>query len=215
MSAGVARGARGRLESCFSLPSPSTEHSIGPYLAITDRDAQGEPYRFLDMGALIATHAFGERSRGRRRRSRAPAYAVRAMPIRSTDALSLRLKAELARIAPLGKPRHFVVNTGAEAVENAISRCAESCRHRRENDGGFVSRSTARPRAHAGNLAVTHRRRRDLDFRPSTAARVVPGEEPRSPKETARREGALAAIWETARVGAIAGRRQNREVFPP
>ena len=34
--------------------------------------------------------------------------------------LSLRLKAALNRIAPVGTPRHFVVNTGAEAVENAI-----------------------------------------------------------------------------------------------
>src|SRR5262245_56638298 len=34
--------------------------SIGPYLATTDRAADGEPYRFLDMGSLIATHGFGE-----------------------------------------------------------------------------------------------------------------------------------------------------------
>src|SRR5262245_43708574 len=39
----------------FSLPvafDPS--ESIGPYLAIADRDESGRPYRFLDMGALIA-----------------------------------------------------------------------------------------------------------------------------------------------------------------
>src|SRR5438270_2132175 len=45
----------------FSLPvafDPS--ESVGPYLAIVDRDPSGQPYRFLDMGALIATHAFGE-----------------------------------------------------------------------------------------------------------------------------------------------------------
>src|SRR5512144_2867563 len=45
----------------FSLPvafDPSL--SVGPYLAVIDRDAAGQPYRFLDMGALIATHAFGE-----------------------------------------------------------------------------------------------------------------------------------------------------------
>src|SRR5262245_42835483 len=34
--------------------------SIGPYLAVIDRDEAGRPYRFLDMGSLIATHAFGE-----------------------------------------------------------------------------------------------------------------------------------------------------------
>ncbi len=45
----------------FSLPvafDPS--ESVGPYLAAVDRDAAGQPYRFLDMGAQIATHAFGE-----------------------------------------------------------------------------------------------------------------------------------------------------------
>src|SRR4029077_9391366 len=45
----------------FSLPvafDPS--ESVGPYLAVIDRDESGEPYRFLDMGALIPTHACGE-----------------------------------------------------------------------------------------------------------------------------------------------------------
>jgi len=107
----------------FSLPvafDPS--ESVGPYLAIADRDRAGAPYRFLDMGALIATRAFGEND---------PAVAraiVESLPY-VTDryahseyqtALSLRLKAELNRIAPAGTPRHFIVNTGAEAVENAI-----------------------------------------------------------------------------------------------
>src|SRR5919205_1030080 len=45
----------------FSLPVAfAPAESIGPSLAIVDRDASGEPYRFLDMGALIATHPFGE-----------------------------------------------------------------------------------------------------------------------------------------------------------
>src|SRR2546429_1463637 len=45
----------------FSLPvafDPS--ESVGPYLAVIDRDPSGTPYRFLDMGAQIATQAFGE-----------------------------------------------------------------------------------------------------------------------------------------------------------
>ena len=47
--------------SCTSLPVAfEPGESVGPYLAIVDRDEAGEPYRFLDMGALIATHAFGE-----------------------------------------------------------------------------------------------------------------------------------------------------------
>src|ERR1041385_5568904 len=37
----------------FSLPVAfDPAESIGPYLAATDRDAAGEAYRFLDMGAL-------------------------------------------------------------------------------------------------------------------------------------------------------------------
>src|SRR5262245_63343798 len=45
----------------FSLPVAfDPAESIGPYLAIADRDGDGQRDRFLDMGALIATQAFGE-----------------------------------------------------------------------------------------------------------------------------------------------------------
>src|SRR6185436_20510428 len=45
----------------FSLPVAfDPAESAGPYLAIVDRDPDGRPYRFLDMGALIATQALGE-----------------------------------------------------------------------------------------------------------------------------------------------------------
>src|SRR5678815_1867971 len=45
----------------FSLPVAfDPAESVGPYLAVIDRDTTGQPYRFLDMGALIATQAFGE-----------------------------------------------------------------------------------------------------------------------------------------------------------
>jgi 4-aminobutyrate aminotransferase-like enzyme len=45
----------------FSLPVAfDPAEAVGPYLAIADRDPRGEPYRFLDMGALLATAAFGE-----------------------------------------------------------------------------------------------------------------------------------------------------------
>ena len=45
----------------YSLPVAfDPAESVGPYLAAADRDANGQPYRFLDMGALIATAAFGE-----------------------------------------------------------------------------------------------------------------------------------------------------------
>ena len=50
----------------FSLPVAfDPAESVGPYLAIIDRDGAGQPYRFLDMGALIATMALRrERSGG-------------------------------------------------------------------------------------------------------------------------------------------------------
>src|SRR5450432_1734642 len=42
----------------FSLPVAfDPAEAVGPYLAVVDRDTAGQPYRFLDMGALIATHA--------------------------------------------------------------------------------------------------------------------------------------------------------------
>jgi len=45
----------------FSLPVAfDPTEAVGPYLATVDRDPDGQPYRFLDMGALIATQAFGE-----------------------------------------------------------------------------------------------------------------------------------------------------------
>src|SRR5437868_6899589 len=45
----------------YSLPVAfDPAESVGPYLAIVDGDPAGRRYRFLDMGAQIATHAFGE-----------------------------------------------------------------------------------------------------------------------------------------------------------
>ena len=45
----------------FSLPVAfDPAESVGPYLGLVDRDPVGTPYRVLDMGALIATSAFGE-----------------------------------------------------------------------------------------------------------------------------------------------------------
>src|SRR6266851_6415976 len=107
----------------FSLPVAfDPGESVGPYLAVIDRDEAGEPYRFLDMGALIATHAFGENDPAvvRAILDSLPFVTDRYAHSEYQTVLSLRLKAELDRIAPAGTPRHFVVNTGAEAVENAI-----------------------------------------------------------------------------------------------
>src|SRR5262245_16825079 len=39
----------------YSLPVAfDPAQAVGPYLAIADRDPSGQPYRFLDMGELIA-----------------------------------------------------------------------------------------------------------------------------------------------------------------
>ena len=118
--AALAAASRGLF---YSLPlafDPS--ESVGPYLAVADRDSTGEPYRFLDMGALIATHAFGENDPAvvHAILDHLPFVAERYAHSEYQTILSLRLKAELNRIAPQGTPRHFVVNTGGEAVENAI-----------------------------------------------------------------------------------------------
>ena len=107
----------------YSLPVAfDPAESVGPYLAAVDRDGSGRPYRFLDMGALIATSAFGENDPAVVRAVlESMAFVIsRYAHSEYQTTLSLRLKAELNRIAPAGTPRHFVVNTGAEAVENAI-----------------------------------------------------------------------------------------------
>src|SRR5262249_8510510 len=107
----------------FSLPVAfDAAESIGPYLAIVDRDPAGQPYRFLDMGALIATQPFGENDPAAIRAVLeslpfvVPPYALRE----SQPVLPLRPRGARTGTAPAGTPRHFVVNTGAEAVENAI-----------------------------------------------------------------------------------------------
>lgn len=98
----------------FSLPVAfDPGESVGPYLAIVDRDASGQPYRFLDMAALIATQSFGENDPGvvRAILDSLPLVVSRYAHSEYQTTLSLRLKAELNRIAPAGTPRHFVVTT--------------------------------------------------------------------------------------------------------
>ena len=126
----------------FSLPVAfDPAESVGPYLAVADRDALGEPYRFLDMGALIATKALGENDPVAIRAvlESLPFVTSRYAHSEYQTRLSLRLKSELNRIAPAGAPRHFVVNTGAEAVENAIkSVLMNRVMTSQDGDGGFI-----------------------------------------------------------------------------
>ncbi len=204
----------------FSLPvafDPS--ESVGPYLAIVDRDPAGEPYRFLDMGALIATQAFGENDPAvvRAVLESLPFVVSRYAHSEYQTTLSLRLKAELNRIAPNGTPRHFIVNTGAEAVENAIkavlmNRVLTS----EDRDGGFVvSFEGAFHGRTLGSLAVTHRKRARLGFPTFDWPHIpFPTEEPSSPKETARREDrSLKQLWDLLVSGRLPHAEKSRERY--
>jgi len=204
----------------FSLPvafDPS--ESIGPYLAATDRDVHGEPYRFLDMGALIATHAFGENDPTVVRAivESLPFIVSRYAHSEYQTTLSLRLKAELNRVAPAGTPRHFIVNTGAEAVENAIkavllNRVLTS----EDREGGFVvSFDGAFHGRTLGSLAVTHRKKARLGFPTFDWPKVAfPAEEPRSPKETARREErSLKQLWDLLVSGRLPHAEKSKEKY--
>ena len=204
----------------FSLPvafDPS--ESVGPYLGIADRDGSGEPYRFLDMGALIATQAFGEND------PRVVEAIVDSLPFVTSryahseyqTTLSLRLKAELNRIAPAGTPRHFIVNTGAEAVENAIkSVLLNRVKTSDEGDGGFiVSFEGAFHGRTLGSLAVTHRKKARLGFPTFDWPHILfPLDEPRTPKESARREErSLKQLWDLLVSGRLPRADKSKDTF--
>jgi len=204
----------------FSLPVAfDPTESVGPYLAVADRDPGGEPYRFLDMGALIATHAFGENDPAIVRAivESLPFVASRYAHSEYQTTLSLRLKAELNRVAPAGTPRHFVVNTGAEAVENAIkavllNRVLTS----EDRDGGFVvSFEGAFHGRTLGSLAVTHRKKARLGFPTFDWPHIpFPVEEERSPKETARREErSLKQLWELLVSGRLPHAEKSKDTY--
>src|SRR5262249_16400463 len=114
--------------------------------------------------------------------------------------LSLRLKAELDRIAPAGTPRHFVCNTGGEAVENAIkSVLLNPVMTSEKADGGFVASFEAAFHGRTpGSLAVTHRKKARLGFPTFDWPHIpFPVEDAGSPKETARREErSLKQLWD-------------------
>ena len=204
----------------FSLPLAfDPTESVGPYLAVVDRDPQGEPYRFLDMGALIATSAFGENDPVvvRAVLESLPFVTSRYAHSEYQTTLSLRLKAELNRIAPAGTPRHFVVNTGAEAVENAIkSVLLNRVKTSAEGDGGFVvSFEGAFHGRTLGSLAVTHRKKARLGFPTFDWPHVLfPVEEPGSPKETARREErSLKQLWDLLVSGRLPRAEKSKDTY--
>ncbi len=204
----------------FSLPVAfDPAESVGPYLAAVDRDGEGRPYRFLDMGALIATQAFGENEPAvvRAVLESLPLVATRYAHSEYQTVLSLRLKAELNRIAPVGTPRHFVVNTGAEAVENAIKAVLlNRLMTTSERDGWFiVSFDGAFHGRTLGSLAVTHRKKARLGFPTFDWPEILfPVEEPRSPKETLRREErSLKQLWDLLVSGRLPRAEKSRDTF--
>ena len=204
----------------FSLPVAfDPAESVGPYLAIVDRDAAGEPYRFLDMGALIATQPFGENDPAvvQAVLDSLPYIASRYAHSEYQTVLSLRLKAALNGIAPAGTPRHFIVNTGAEAVENAIKAVLlNRVKTTEDAEGGFiVSFEGAFHGRTLGSLAVTHRKKARLGFPTFDWPHIpFPVEEARAPKETLRREErSLKQLWDLLVSGRLPRAEKSRDTF--
>jgi 4-aminobutyrate aminotransferase-like enzyme len=203
----------------YSLPVAFDPlQSFGCYLATVDKNEVGEPYRFLDMGAQIATRALGEND-PRLIRSilrELPCVVNRYAHSEYQTHLSLRMKAALDRIAPYGT-RHFVVNTGAEAVENAIkSVLLIRATVHGEKDGGFViSFEGAFHGRTLGALAVTHRKKAKLGFPTFDWPQVIfPVWDPRDPKASERREErSLRQIWELLSSGRSPGASKSKEAF--
>jgi 4-aminobutyrate aminotransferase-like enzyme len=204
----------------YSLPVAfDPAESVGPYLAIIDRDAAGQAYRFLDMGALIATHAFGENDPVvvQAILESLPFVISRYAHSEYQTVLSLRLKSELNRIAPAGTPRHFVVNTGGEAVENAIkSALLNRVMTSEERDGGFiVSFEGAFHGRTLGSLAVTHRKKARLGFPTFDWPHIpFPVEKIGAPKETLRREDrTLKQLWDLLVSGRLPRAEKSKDTY--
>lgn len=204
----------------YSLPVAfDPGESVGPYLAVVDRDAAGAPYRFLDLGAQIATSAFGENDPDIVRAvvESLPFVASRYAHSEYQTKLSLRFKAALGRIAPAGTPRHFVVNTGAEAVENAIkSVLLNRVITSGDRDGTFiVSFDGAFHGRTLGSLAVTHRKKARLGFPTFEWPHILfPVEDPASEKETARREErSLKQLWDLLVSGRLPRADKSKDTY--
>ena len=180
-SCGIGRTLSGRGRSRRQRPAvPLPRHGCA------DRDAARSAKTILRLSARYS--------------NRCPSSTSRYAHSEYQTTLSLRLKAELNRIAPAGTPRHFVVNTGAEAVENAIkSVLLNRVKTSDEGDGGFiVSFEGAFHGRTLGSLAVTQRRKARLGFPTFDWPHIAfPFEEEGAPKATARREErSLKQLWD-------------------
>jgi 4-aminobutyrate aminotransferase-like enzyme len=187
----------------YSLPLAfDPAQGTGCYIATVDRDERNEPWRFIDMGAQIATCAFGENDPGIAEAIRAglPNLVNRYAHSEYQTVTSLRFKAALDQLAPNGTPRHFVVNTGAEAVENAI-KAALLVRARTagiKEGGAIVSFEGAFHGRTLGALAVTHRKKARFGFPTFDWPQAIfPSEDLRAPAATQRREEqSLRHVWQ-------------------
>src|SRR5207247_7351535 len=129
----------------------------------------------------------------------------------------LRVKAALDRLAPKGTPWHFVVNTGAEAVENAI-KAALLVRARTagvKEGGVVVSFEGAFHGRTLGALAVTYRKKARLGFPTFDWPHILfPVEDARAPKETARREErSLKQLWDLLVSGRLPRADKSKDTF--
>jgi 4-aminobutyrate aminotransferase-like enzyme len=185
----------------------------------------------MDLGALIASQPFGEND------PELVASVLGGLPFVASryahseyqTVLSLRLKAALRRIAPAGTPRFFVVNTGAEAVENAIKavllnrvKTSAPAPGQAEGQGaaekqGFfiISFEGAFHGRTLGSLAVTHRKKARLGFPTFEWPHVLfPVEDPHSVWRTQRRdEKSLEQVWNLLATGGVSGAPRPREQF--
>jgi 4-aminobutyrate aminotransferase-like enzyme len=213
----------------YSLPVAfDPGESVGPYLATIDRDADGEPYRFMDLGALIASQPFGENDPALVASvlGGLPFVASRYAHSEYQTVLSLQLKTALRRIAPAGTPRFFVVNTGAETVENAMkavllnrvkTSAPEPGQGEASEKGGFfiISFEGAFHGRTLGSLAVTHRKKARLGFPTFDWPHVLfPVEDPHSPARTQKRdEKTLEQVWILLATGRVPGAPRPMEQF--
>ena len=108
--------------------------------------------------------------------------------------LSLRLKAELNRIAPVGTPRHFVVNTGAEAVENAIKAALMNrVMTSPDRDGGFIVSFEGAFHGRTLGSACRHASQEGATWLPDVRLAAHPVSGRRSAARRKRRRGAKSA----------------------
>ena len=187
----------------YSLPVAFDPiRGTGCYLATWDRDERDEPWYFIDMGAQIATCAFGENDPNLAKVILAalPTLVNRYAHSEYQTVTSLRFKAALDRLAPKGTPRHFVVNTGAEAVENAIKAAllVRACTAGVKEGGLIISFQGAFHGRTLGALAVTHRKKARLGFPTFDWPQAIfPTEDPLGPAATLRREErCLRQVWQ-------------------